>query len=82
MNRAGLYQHPNIKSHSSIAEAYPLISDIVELRLPVFINDVVRNGFTVRDYELFVKMLNEEFQSKDENMNYMDVGYEDLNEEV
>ena len=78
LNRAGLYQHPSLKSKSaSNAEAFPLISDIVETELPKFIEEVAGNAFSVSDYELFVKLLNEEFDDQDERDYYLENGFVD-----
>ena len=66
-----------IEKSSSIAEAYPLISDVVETELPKFIQEVAGNGFTITDYEFFVKLLNEEFDDEDERDYYLENGFVD-----
>ena len=80
LNRAGLYQHPSLKSHSmTAAEAYPNIADVVETKDEAFVNDVAGEGvFSVEDYKMFVKMLNEEEDVQDEDVfrEFLEVGHE------
>ena len=75
--RSGLYQHPSLKSLGPKAEAKPPISEIVETKLETFIDEVVGHGFTVEDYHLFKKMLDEEFDASEENIWYIENGFED-----
>ena len=39
--------------------------------------EVVGHGFTVEDYNLFKKMLDEEFDRKEESLWYIENGFED-----
>lgn len=82
--RAGLYQHPTLKSKTNEpAEAYPKISDIVETDLPTFIDQVAGNGFTPDDFTLFVNMLNSELDDEHESLEFLQQGYtEDESENV
>ena len=75
--RTGLYQHPSLKSLGPKAEAKPPIKEIAETKLETFIDEVVGHGFTVEDYNLFKKMLDEEFDRKEENLWYIENGFED-----
>ena len=77
LNRAGLYQHPSVKSHGNRSEAYPNVSDVVETKLSVFIKDVAKNGFLVQDYEYFIKMLNEDSHTKEERIHYINEGHDE-----
>ena len=77
MLRTGLYIHPNVKNVSLEAEAYPLINDIVETDLEIFINNVVGHGLTIEEFELFVKLRNEEFETQREIILHLEQGYED-----
>lgn len=78
--RAGLYQHPSLKSLGPKAEAKPHIKEIAETNIETFISEVVGHGFTVDDYQLFCKMLNEEFDVDDERIGYIQHGHEDNDE--
>ena len=77
MLRTGLYIHPNVKNISLEAEAYPLINDVVETDLETFIDNVVGHGLTVEEFELFVKLRNEEFETQKETIMHLEQGYED-----
>ena len=61
------------------AEAYPNIADVVETKDEAFVNDVAGEGvFSVEDYKMFVKMLNEEEDVQDEDVfrEFLEVGHE------
>ena len=75
--RTGLYRHPDMKSKSLKAEAYPLVNDVIETDLELYINEVVGNGLKVEEFELFVKLRNEEFETQEESMLHLELGYED-----
>ena len=66
-----------IQSNPQIGWAVILISDVVETELPNFIEEVAGNGFTITDYEFFVKLLNEEFDDEDERDYYLENGFVD-----
>ena len=42
-----------------------------------YINEVVGNGLKVEEFELFVKLRNEEFETQEESMLHLELGYED-----
>ena len=75
--RAGLYRHPSMKDLGLKSEAYPLIQDVIETDLETFINDVVGHGLKMEEFELFVKLMNEEFETEEESMSHLEHGYED-----
>ena len=75
--RTGLYQHPSLKSLGPKAEAKPPIKEIAETKLETFIAEVVGHGFTVEDFNLFKKMLDEEFDRKEETLWFIENGFED-----
>ena len=49
----------------------------METNLKSFIKDVATPGLTEEEYELFVKMMDHEFDSKEERLWYIEMGYED-----
>lgn len=75
--RAGLYRHPSIKSLGTKAEALPLIGDIVETDLETFVTKVVENGVTIEEFNVFVNVLDEEFDSEEERLWFVENGFED-----
>ena len=75
--RAGLYRHPSPKDIGTRAEAYPLVGEIVETSVKEFITNVVGNGITMEEFELFSKMRAAEFDDKEEAEWFLENGYED-----
>ena len=65
-----------MKSKSLKAEAYPLVNDVIETDLEFYINEVVGNGLKVEEFELFVKLRNEEFETQEESMLHLELGIE------
>ena len=66
-----------MKSKTLKAEAYPLVNDVIETDLEFYINEVVGHGLKVEEFELFVKLRNEEFETQEESMMHLELGYED-----
>ena len=76
LNRAGLYQHPDLKSKSLKSEAYPFVGDIVETKMDTFLKETCANLLTDEDFQLFVKLKNQEFDRDDESLSFLANGYE------